>query len=233
MNINKEIEDLRNLFQTHSDSRKAVQMENYMKNNFPFFGLQAPLRRTIQTNWLRSQKGLKLEQKWELIFELWKQNEREFQLTAVDWLMTWNKNDWELDDHRKLEQLITTKSWWDTVDLLASNCVSVYICLFFENNKNTFISNWKNSNNVWLQRTCLLFQLKYKSNVDIQLLNELIAAFHQNKDFFIQKAIGWSLRELSKTFPNQTNEIIAKYSLEGLAKREALKWISKHNIQLG
>jgi 3-methyladenine DNA glycosylase AlkD len=204
-------------------------MENYMKNNFPFFGLQAPLRRTIQTNWLRSQKGLKLEQKWELIFELWKQNEREFQLTAVDWLMTWNKKDWELEDHQKLEQLITTKSWWDTVDLLASNCVANFIALFYKTD-HTLLYSWGKSNNIWLQRTCLLFQLKYKSNVNIPLLTEFIGEFYSNKDFFIQKAIGWSLRELSKIYPNQTKEIIAKYTIEGLAKREALKWISKHAI---
>ncbi len=140
--------------------------------------------------------------------------------------------DWFIDDGKKLEQLIVSKSWWDTVDLIASNCVANFIALFYKTD-HSLLYSWGKSNNIWLQRTCLLFQLKYKSNVDIQLLNELIAAFHQNKDFFIQKAIGWSLRELSKTFPNQTNEIIAKYSLEGLAKREALKWISKHNIQLG
>ena len=161
------------------------------------------------------------------IFELWDQPEREFQLTAVDWLIQWNKKDWFIDDHKKLEQLIVSKSWWDTVDLIASNCVANFIALFYKTD-NSLLYSWGKSNNIWLQRTCLLFQLKYKSNVNIPLLTEFISDFHSNKDFFIQKAIGWSLRELSKIYPNQTKEIIAKYAIEGLAKREALKWVSNH-----
>ena len=198
-----------------------------MKNNFPFLGLQAPIRRTIQKQWINSNKSLTIDQKWSLIFELWDQPEREFQLTAVDWLIQWNKKDWLIDDDKKLEQLIVSKSWWDTVDLIASNCVANFIALFYKTD-NSLLYSWGKSNNIWLQRTCLLFQLKYKSNVNIPLLSEFISDFHSNKDFFIQKAIGWSLRELSKIYPNQTKEIIANYAIEGLAKREALKWISNH-----
>lgn len=229
MDKNEKVDALRKLFQANSNPEKAIEMERYMKHNFPFIGLQAPIRRTIQKQWINSNKSLSIDQKWELIFELWRQPEREFQLTAVDWLIQWNKKDWFIDDHKKLEQLIVSKSWWDTVDLLASNCVANFIPLFYKTDYSLLYS-WGKSNNIWLQRTCLLFQLKYKSNVNIPLLTEFVSDFHSNKDFFIQKAIGWSLRELSKIYPNQTKEIIAKYAIEGLAKREALKWISKHAI---
>ncbi len=227
MNEQEKVVELKSLFLVHSNPEKAIEMEKYMKNNFPFLGLQAPIRRTIQKQWINSNKSLSIDQKWSLIFELWEQPEREFQLTAVDWLIQWNKKDWSIDDHKKLEKLIVSKSWWDTVDLIASNCVANFMKLFYKTD-HSLLHTWRNSNNIWLQRTCLLFQLKYKSNVNIPLLTEFISDFHSNKDFFIQKAIGWSLRELSKIYPNQTKEIIAKYAIEGLAKREALKWISKH-----
>ena len=227
MGEQEKVAELRSLFLVHSNPEKAIEMENYMKNNFPFMGLQAPIRRTIQKQWINSNKSLSIDQKWHLIFELWDQPEREFQLTAVDWLIQWNKKDWFIDDDKKLEQLIVSKSWWDTVDLIASNCVANFIALFYKTD-HSLLYSWRKSNNIWLQRTCLLFQLKYKSNVNIPLLTEFISDFHSNKDFFIQKAIGWSLRELSKIYPNQTKEIIAKYAIEGLAKREALKWISNH-----
>jgi 3-methyladenine DNA glycosylase AlkD len=227
MGEQEKVAELRSLFLVHSNPEKAIEMESYMKNNFPFLGLQAPIRRTIQKQWINSNKSLAIDQKWSLIFELWDQPEREFQLTAVDWLIQLNKKDWCIDDHKKLEQLIVSKSWWDTVDLIASNCVANFIALFYKTD-NSLLYSWGKSNNIWLQRTCLLFQLKYKSNVNIPLLTEFISDFHSNKDFFIQKAIGWSLRELSKIYPNQTKEIIAKYAIEGLAKREALKWISNH-----
>jgi 3-methyladenine DNA glycosylase AlkD len=227
MGEQEKVAELRSLFLVHSNPEKAIEMESYMKNNFPFLGLQAPIRRTIQKQWINSNKSLAIDQKWSLIFELWDQPEREFQLTAVDWLIQLNKKDWCIDDHKKLEQLIVSKSWWDTVDLIASNCVANFIALFYKTD-NSLLYSWGKSNNIWLQRTCLLFQLKYKSNVNIPLLTEFISDFHSNKDFFIQKAIGWSLRELSKIYPNQTKEIIANYAIEGLAKREALKWISNH-----
>lgn len=119
MNKNEKVAALRALFLANSNPEKAIEMERYMKNNFPFLGLQAPIRRTIQKQWINSNKSLSIEQKWELIFELWRQTEREFQLTAVDWLIQWNKKDWILDDHKNLEHLIVSKSWWDTVDLIS------------------------------------------------------------------------------------------------------------------
>jgi 3-methyladenine DNA glycosylase AlkD len=87
------------------------------------------------------------------------------------------------------------------------------------------IEEWRFSDNLWLQRSCLIFQLKYKEKVNFTLLKSLIIQFQMDKEFFIQKAIGWSLRQYSKSEPEAVRKFVEEIQLKGLAKREAIKYI--------
>jgi 3-methyladenine DNA glycosylase AlkD len=78
---------------------------------------------------------------------------------------------------------------------------------------------------MWLRRSCLIFQLRYKSETNFTLLKGLIFEFTHDKEFFIQKAIGWSLREYAKTNPESVRDFVEESGIQGLAKREALKHI--------
>ena len=127
------------------------------------------------------------------------------------------------------EFMITTKSWWDTVDYIASNLVGVYFSNY-PNHINSITTKWMASNNIWLQRTCLLFQLKYKSKLDTELLNSFIVQLAQSKEFFIQKAIGWILREYSKTNTQFVIDYVSNNNLMPLSNREALLWMNKKGI---
>jgi len=124
---------------------------------------------------------------------------------------------------------ITHKSWWDTVDFITSNLVGTYLKRFPEQRK-TLTSQWMKSENMWLQRTCLLFQLKYKSETNTEILHQFISQLSGSNAFFIRKAIGWILREYSKTNPDFVINYVEKYPLSGLSKREALKWL-KNNFR--
>lgn len=86
-------------------------------------------------------------------------------------------------------------------------------------------TRWMNSDNMWLQRTCLLFQLKYKTSTDTQLLSSFIKPLSSSNEFFIRKAIGWALREYSKTDPDFVIQFTKENTLSGLSEREALKWL--------
>jgi 3-methyladenine DNA glycosylase AlkD len=205
---------------------KANAMSKYMKGKFSYYGISSPERREIQQNWFSKLKQLSNEEKRDLIRELWLKEEREFQYVAIDFLKKWKKSDWKETDLAELEWLITQKSWWDTVDLLASNMLGTYFQCF-PNHLEETILDWSNSNNIWLQRSCLLFQLKYKNELDFTLLKKLILLFQPNKEFFIQKAIGWSLRSYSIFEPKHVRDFVEEAKLEGLAKREALRRIIK------
>jgi 3-methyladenine DNA glycosylase AlkD len=81
------------------------------------------------------------------------------------------------------------------------------------------------SGNIWLQRTCLIFQLKYKDDVSTELLSSFIKDLSNSKEFFIAKAIGWSLREYSKRNPSWVLDFVQNNTLQSLSRREALKRI--------
>jgi 3-methyladenine DNA glycosylase AlkD len=196
-----------------------------MKKKFTFLGLPSPLRKEIQANWFSQLPDLTWEEKRELVQELWQKEEREFQYTAIDFIKKWKKKEWLEEDLDFLEWLIKQKSWWDTVDLIASNYLGTYFQLF-PNKLEATIENWRNSDNMWLNRSTLIFQLKYKNDVNFELLKSLVVQFQANKEFFIQKAIGWSLRSYADVFPEKVMEFVNEINLEGLAKREAIRKIA-------
>ena len=159
-----------------------------------------------------------------IITELWSKPQREFQYFAIDLNRKYLKKI-EFQDIELFELMITNKSWWDTVDLIATNLVGAYFKLFPEQII-PVTKKWMNSDNMWLQRTCLIFQLKYKEEIDTDLLTDYILQLKDTKEFFINKAIGWILREYTRTNPEWVIDFVNKHELSNLSKREALKLIS-------
>ena len=220
------VEDLRKRFQIVEDQNQAVKMAAYMKNIAPFFGISSVPRKAIYFDWKKSiPSTISFEDRWELVFLLWEQEEREFQYVAVDWVNSWNKKKIQKEDLKNLQLIIKSKSWWDTVDLLASNFLSNFIIKFPELTME-IIENWSDTSDFWLHRSTLIFQLKYKQKTNLVLLSNQISRFKSNKEFFIQKAIGWSLREVSKWNPEWVKNEVEIQELTGLAKREASKYLS-------
>jgi 3-methyladenine DNA glycosylase AlkD len=202
---------------------EAPKMKRYMKDHFPYLGVKSPIRKEVQSAWIKNLKGSHIN-RWDIVYLLWEKDAREYQYIAMDYLNRMPKKYYQKEDHKMLEELLTTKSWWDSVDTLASNCVGTYFQLFPEQIE-PIITRWRNSNNMWLNRTCLIFQLKYKNDVDFELLKGLIRQYKDVKEFFIQKAIGWSLRQYSKFNPDVVRAFVDDIKLEGLARREALKYL--------
>ena len=94
----------------------------------------------------------------------------------------------------EVESIIMTNSWWDTVDALAVNVAGV-ILKRHPGDIRAWNNRWMDSNDLWLNRTALLFQLKWKQDIDKAMLFANIDQLAGHQDFFIRKAIGWSLRE--------------------------------------
>lgn len=225
MNTTSLISIVQSEFESVRNPKHAAQMEDYMKNNFPFLGIRSPERRVVQQAFISEiHKTYLPQERFQLIFELWKMDEREYQLAALDLLNKFKKTDFSNHDISLLEQLIVTKSWWDSVDTIASNALGIYFKQFPEQQK-TITQKWSASGNIWLMRSCLIFQLKYKTEVDFELLTSFIRKFQSNNEFFIQKAIGWSLRQYSKYNPEAVREFLGENKLSGLATREASKYI--------
>jgi 3-methyladenine DNA glycosylase AlkD len=204
---------------------RIPQMEAYMRNQFPFYGVMSTPRKEL----LKALKKEHLEvldsnEKRALIQLLWEEEHRECQLVALDWLMQWKPKEFTASDIDLFEWLITTKSWWDTVDGIAPNVVGKYARIFPEQMKET-LHRWESHDSFWIRRVCLIFQLRYRQETDLDLLQYFINKFKPDREFFIQKAIGWSLREVSKWNPTWVARVVEEEQLTGLAKREASKYI--------
>ena len=89
------------------------------------------------------------------------------------------------------------------------------------------IMEWQHEKSIWLHRSCMIYQLKYKNATNLERLSYLIGVYKSNNAFFILKSIGWSLREVSKWNPEWVKTTVGNNQLTGLAKREAMKYIAK------
>lgn len=201
----------------------AYQMEKYMKNRFPFLGIKTPERRNISNRFFKQTGITKEPFNVKFVQALWEQKEREYQNIALDYIETMlpklGKEHLEL-----LEKLITTKSWWDTVDMLAQKPVGK-IAMESPEVIPQRITQWAHHENMWLRRTAILFQLKYKDKTNEELLYTYIKMNASSTEFFIQKAIGWALREYSKTNPVSVKLFIQENDLAKLSIREGSKYI--------
>lgn len=213
-----------NIFKQNADEEAALPMKKYMKNKFEFLGIKSPQRRVLLKEFLNNTK-LSKEELIKTAEDLWSEEAREFQHVAMDLLSKYKKL-LDINDLELLEKLVVTKSWWDTVDILAVNLIG-YILKDNTSVINTYINKWLECDNIWLNRTAILFQLKYKNDTDEKLLYEIIRRFTSSSEFFIQKAIGWALREYSKTNPDSVVKFIDNNELKPLSRREGLKHINK------
>jgi 3-methyladenine DNA glycosylase AlkD len=219
--VNKLVDWMR----SHRNEEHAEPMKKYMRNQFEFLGIKTPERTALLREFLKEHGKPKFEDLEETVLLLWELPKREFQYIALSLLEKEVKK--LSEEHVKLaERLIVTKSWWDTVDHLAPRIVGMILKKHPELIE-PYTGKWIQSDNFWLKRTAILFQLKYKKDTDEALLYHYIRMCKDSKEFFIQKAIGWALREYSKTNPESVKRFVDSEELAPLSKREALKVIIK------
>ena len=223
----KILKQLQNAFEENADPKKAERMSAYMKYNFPFYGLQKKERQTVSRPFLKQMvKGLS-EETPDFCHALWQKDEREFQYFGMDLLARTSKV-WNKPEYMEfIEYLIVHKSWWDTVDYLCVNCAGLLFKTYPE--VEIYRDKWLFSDNLWLNRSAILYQLKFKKQTDEEFLYEVIRYNRNDKRFFIRKAIGWALREYSKTNLDFVLTTLDKIPLSGLSVREALKFAKKKN----
>jgi 3-methyladenine DNA glycosylase AlkD len=217
------LEALKTKMELAQDPAKAVNMSAYLRDRFACYGIKTPDRHVVQADFIKEVKALGLDH-WDVCYALWSMEQREYHYVAVDILKSVSARKMKPDDHKNLEELITHHSWWDSVDLIATNYAGKYFKAFPEM-RDPVIERWKNSSSMWLNRSCLIFQMKYGKETDFALLKDLIIAYQGNPEFFIQKAIGWSLRQYSKFNPEAVQEFVAARQLKGIAYSEAVKYL--------
>ena len=204
------------------NEQQAVGMRAYMRNQFQFLGISTPRRRTICTPYFKQAKKSQVVD-WNFINICWANPYRELQYVAKDYLVAMQGSLTPLDIP-KIRQLAVTKSWWDTIDGLDRTVGDI---VFSYPDMNGLMLHWSIDENIWLRRIAIDHQLSRKEKTDTELLGKIIENNFGSGEFFINKAVGWALREYSKTNPQWVREFIRKNG-EKMAKlsiREASKYI--------
>lgn len=215
------IEEVRQVLQAAADDDIARQQALYMRNKFAFFGLKTPLRRELYRKFLTKEMRPPLSELEAIVHELWEQPEREFHYFAIELVEKYAPL-FRRTDLQLLEYLAKENQWWDSIDVIATKLMSVYFKKF-PDERYPAMQRWHTEPDFWLWRCAILFQLKYKSATDVTFLTAAILPFRQKKEFFVQKAIGWVLREYRRTDEAWVDAFVAENDLMPLSRREALK----------
>ena len=214
--------DLITDFEENRNELLAESMSKYMQDKFRFLGVRGATRTEIYKKYFPDARKTKTID-WDFVESCWNKEEREFQYVVVYYLKAMQKF-LKREDISKLKYLIVTKSWWDTVDLLAKVIGSLVIRI---EGYDKIMLEWSKDSNIWLRRVAILYQLSLKDKVDEIILDKILVNNLGDNEFFINKAVGWALRDYSKFNPEWVREFIKKNkdNMANLSIREASKYI--------
>lgn len=201
-----------------ADPARCAPMAAYMRDQFEFLGIGTPARRAITKLAYKDMKSDGADELIQTAWTLWAYPEREYQYAAIDLLAMYSD---KLDAGHlpALMDLVQSKSWWDTVDAIAS--VTGKVLRYRHDGMDQALGH----HNMWVRRVALLHQLGWRDKTDEALLFSYSLQRAHEKEFFIQKAIGWALRDYARHNPQAVRGFTAaeKARLSPLSYREANK----------
>ncbi|MDR1543497.1 MAG: DNA alkylation repair protein [Prevotellaceae bacterium] len=215
-------EEIEKQFELNRNSDNAVQMAQYMRNQFKFYGLVAPVRKTVYKDFLKTEKAKKSID-WEFLDRCYQSDYREFQYLVMDYLSAMQKY-LQYEDIPKIKNYAKTKQWWDTIDGLDRIIGDIGLA---DNRVDDLMIEWSKDNDFWIRRIAIDHQLLRKEKTNVDLLSKIICNNLGSNEFFINKAIGWSLRDYSKTSSKWVKDFVEcnKDKMAKLSIKEATKYL--------
>ena len=215
---------VRDTFRAHGNPEVAQGQMWYMRHQFEYFGLKMP-QWTALAKTLHQENGLPTGDDLKALARLCFQDDhREMHYFALETVQKSLKTQ-PAAFIDFLEELILTRSWWDTVDWV--NKLAGQHFQRFPELIRPVTKRWMDSGNIWLQRVCMIFQLAYKDKTDAALLFDYVRRVAGSKEFFLQKGAGWALRQYSRTNPEAIRSFVESTQLAPLTRREAMRLILK------
>ena len=214
--------EIKKNFESMKDKDTAIAMSKYMRNLFDFYGIPATERKKVYNNFIKTEKKLKIID-WNFLDKCYEDNHREFQYLVYDYLSAMKKFV-SYDDIFKIREYIVSKSWWDTIDFL---CKVIGDVELRDSRVKNLMLEWSKDDNIWIKWTAIEHQLNLKDKTDYELLEKILVNCFGSEEFFINKAIGWALREYSKTNSSWVKGFINRYrtQMSSLSIKEASKYI--------
>ena len=202
---------------------KAEEMSRYMKYKFPFVGIAAPERVKISKELIKQSKQWDNTLLVQEVSHYYQKPEREYQYLAIDLILANVKHLTWLNWQESFFSLINQKAWWDSVDALRKP-----LGLWLKQRPkelSSVIHDFAVHESFWTRRVAITVQLQYKELTNTDLLAHSILLNRNSPEFFIQKGIGWALREYSKTDADWVGAFLKQNELMPLSVREASKYL--------
>ncbi len=213
---------IKELFEQNRDEENAVAQAKYMRNKFLFYGIQTPKRKLLYRDFLKLEKKKGIID-WNFLDRCYSDDYREFHYFVIDYLV-FMRNFLTYEDVPKIFVYIKKNQWWDTIDRFDRIVGNIGL---YDRRIDDLMIKWSKDEDFWVRRVAIDHQLLRKDKTNIKLLEEIIVNNFGSDEFFINKSIGWSLRDYSKTNPNWVRDFIEKYEnrMSKLSVREASKYI--------
>src|SRR5512138_695564 len=215
------VASLKILFEQNANPAQAAPMKKYMRDQFEYLGITSPQFKELMQEFLTTNGLPSIDELDMSLREFWSLPQREFQYVGTS-LLGRSEKQLPANFIKTIEYMIVTKSWWDTVDSISGGTLGVHFRRFPEV-KEKYLAKWRTLDNFWLRRATILFQLNYKKETDFALLCDIICENLDSKEFFINKAIGWSLRQYARVDPDAVKKFVRSTPLHSLSRREAMK----------
>lgn len=214
--------DLKKKFEENKNPNVAAQMEAYMRNKFKFYGLKTPDRRVLYKEIMVKEKKSQAVD-WEFLNICYEDEYRDFQYFVADYLKMMQKF-LVFEDVPKILKYAKRKQWWDTID----NFDRILGRIGLNDARiDQLMLDLSLDDDFWLRRIAIDHQLSRKEKTNTELLEKILVNNFGSNEFFINKAIGWSLRDYSKTDPEWVRDFLNRYSdkMDKLSIAEASKYI--------
>ena len=203
----------------------ALPMQAYMKSRMPYRGVKADAQRRLWKPLFKEMVLKDFDEFEQVVRELWDADYREERYAAIG-LCEYHRK-YQIPEALPLYRfMIETGAWWDLVDGVASHLVGRLLKAYPETVK-PLMWEWIDESDIWVRRSAILAQLSFKRETDEAMLFEFCRRRLDEKEFWMRKAIGWALREYSKTEPDAVRKFINANgaSMSGLTLREASKYV--------
>lgn len=209
-NINQLTEQFRVTLDKLRDSKRAKQEKAYLKSPDEFYGVSVWEINNIVKEFRRKNPTLEKDKLFRLVNNLWKSSYHEEKTLALKLLEAYNSY-LSLKDMQLLEEMLKHSSGWAHIDEISCHLVSAILA----KNKKAFnyLREWSDSDNFWMRRAAVISQILLfrEGKGDKVLFFEIAEKLLPEKEFFIRKAIGWTLREMSKVDPESVAGFLKKY----------------------
>lgn len=213
---------IKQLFENMQDQNQALSMAQYMKNQFVFYGIPTPQRRKLYKDFLKQEKKHK-QIDWDFLDLCYQDSHREFQYFVCDYLKMF-QNQLVYEDIQHMKVYIKDKQWWDSIDNFDTIIGQIGLT---DQRVDDLMLEWSLDDDFWLRRLAIDHQLGRKEKTNTILLEEILVNNLNSHEFFINKAIGWILRDYSKTNPQWVRDFIQQYheKMTKLSIKEGSKYI--------